>query len=418
MKIHLIAIGNELLNGKITDKNAHTLARVCQQEGIMLERVHLIGDKKELYEDALNTASISADVVILSGGLGPTADDLTKEILASYYQKKLEFSDKALELTQKQYAEKKREYDQTKLSYQIMPKSFLPIYNKVGFAPGLFYIDQKTKTAVYALPGVPAEFKQMLTDFVIPRSKELYPQKMHHEHFIVRTWGIPEAKIFKSIDTNLWSQLSAFGEVSSLPHQWSVDIGIHLVDSNQDSIKEKKKELTGIFQDSPISEHIWQIGDLSLEQYIFDLAKKKKLKIGFAESCTSGLNASRITDIPGSSAVMMGSLVSYSNEAKIEVLGVKENTLRKYGAVSEQCAIEMAKGAQKRLQCDIAISTTGIKGPGGGSVEKPVGTVWVGVATSQKTVAKTYHVPSDRLMCKRKFSEIALFTLLEEIKKA
>lgn len=407
MKIQFISIGNELLNGKIQDLNTKALASLCHEYGHTLLKSQTIPDNEEIFHETFESAFKSSDLVITSGGLGPTKDDLTKLMLSKFFNKKIIPSKKAYLICEKQYKRMDREFDPKKNHYDEIPEGFEALYNEVGFAPGLSYKEDSKK--VIALPGVPSEFKAMIKSFFEKTASE--NDLLKEMHLTFRTWRIPEEKIFFELCPDLWEKLEAYGEVSSLPHVLGVDVGVKIKDISQ------KDEVNSLILNSPLKDYIWHIGRERLEEVIILEASKRNLSFGFSESCTGGLNASRITDISGSSAVFYGSIVSYANEVKMNSLGVKEETLKNFGAVSEETAREMAIGAQKNLHVDIAVSTTGIAGPNGGSVEKPVGTVGIGVSSSHGSSSKMYYYKGDREALKLRFSQMALYTLLEEIRK-
>lgn len=372
MNISYITIGEELLNGKTKDANTFTLSQLTQKYDFKLIRSIAIPDKKEFILKAIETCKDS-DCIILSGGLGPTKDDITDDVLIE------KFGNKYSEIT-----------------------------NHNGVAKGLYFKKQN----IIATPGVPLEFKMMLEKEVF-NLLELKNKKNHQ--VIFKTYKMGEWKIFNELCPNLWEDLERFGKVSCLPVIAGVNIGVSLFDIN------KKEELIQFVKSTKLNDLIWYIGNESLEEVIIKKAKDKNLKIGFAESCTGGLLASKITDVPGSSSAFWGSIVSYSNEVKMRALNVKEETLKKYGAVSLEVAKEMAIGAKEKMNLDIAIATTGIAGPGGGSEEKPVGTVCIGVATSEKTESfkfefiKNKEFKGDREMLKERFAKAALYKLLENI---
>jgi nicotinamide-nucleotide amidase len=259
----------------------------------------------------------------------------------------------------------------------------------------------------------------MITESVTPLIQKLAPKESTiKKHVIVKTWHVPESKIFKVMAPNLWQELTKFGSVSSLPHFGGVDIGVEIEAKNESELIQKEEAVLAHINQTEVKNHIWHIGPESLEEVIVKTAISKKLTIGFAESCTGGLCASRITDVAGSSAVFLGSIVSYANSVKENALQVKTQTLIDHGVVSLETAHEMAKGAREKLQVDIAIATTGIAGPGGGSDQKPVGTVGIGFATKDDSGSEILHFLGDRLTLKQRFSQAALFKLLELIRKS
>jgi nicotinamide-nucleotide amidase len=414
MKIQLIIIGNELLNGKIQDQNTKFLAKLAHKFHLELTKVHIIQDDEDAFSKIIASAWEESDLVITSGGLGPTKDDITKDMLAKFFHRELIEDSNALKIVSKQYQEKQREYN-SKLHYQFIPEDFSVIYNKVGFAPGLKFVE-KNKMIV-SLPGVPHEYQTMLEEEVFPEFLKYHKPKIFQKHVVVRTYKIPEAKIFYKVAPKLWEELKMFGEVSSLPHAYGVDIGVKIKADEEDELQSIENEIIHVIKNTELSEFIWHIGEESLEEVIIKEASDKNLTFGFAESCTGGLCASRITDISGSSSVFWGSVVSYANEVKMKSLNVKADTLKSHGAVSSETAHEMAIGAKEHLGVDIAITTTGIAGPGGGSKDKPVGTVGIGWASRDKAGSEVFHLNGNREQLKLRFSQVALFTLLEKIRE-
>ena len=411
MKIQLIIIGNELLNGKISDRNTAFLAKRAFENNFQLTKTHIIGDDPQSFYKALNEAWEDSDLVLTSGGLGPTKDDLTKSMLADFFKKEIKENKDALKFAQKIYADKGKEYPE-KVQYHHIPEDFKLLHNRIGYAPSLKY--ESDNKVVCALPGVPSEFQVILDEEILPGLKK---KETLFKHVIVKTYGVPEAQIFYKIAPKLWQELEAYGEVSSLPHAYGVDIGVKLIEEDQNIIDQKEKEIILKIKEHGLETYIWHIGNESLEEVIINEAKAKNITFGFAESCTGGLNASRITDIAGSSAVFWGSVVSYANEVKMNSLNVKEDTLKNHGAVSEETALEMATGAREHLGVDIAITTTGIAGPGGATPGKPVGTVGIGLSDKHESSSKMYYLNGNREQLKLRFSQVALFTLLERIRK-
>lgn len=411
--IEFIIIGNELLNGKIKDLNTHSLTKALIKVGLKLSRVHIIPDNKAAFTECLSESTKRSSVVIMSGGLGPTKDDITKSMLANFFKKEICFSKEALTLAKLHYERGGREFDQEKIDYQNIPKDFSPLLNPIGYAPGLLYEQENLIT--FATPGVPSEFSAMVSQEIIPQILKKFPIKKKLKNVIIKTWKIPEAKIFTELCPNLWQQLEEFGEVSSLPHFFGVDIGIQISAENDHEFSIIEENILKTIKNSAVDEFVWQIGGKSLEEFIVQAASKKNIKFGFAESCTGGQCAGLITDVAGASKVFWGSIISYSNDVKIKTLGVAEQTLIEHGAVSLPTAKEMALGARNELAVDIAITTTGIAGPGGGSAEKPVGMVAIGVSTKSSNTSKVYNFQGNRESLKNKFTHFALMTLLEEI---
>ncbi len=407
MNAELIIIGNELLNGKISDKNSKEFATFCKDQGINLRFVSIIQDNEEHFNNILSLAIKRSDLIVTSGGLGPTKDDLTKKMLSSFFNKDVQFSSQALSIVQKQYSDKGRSFEADKSDYQNIPKDFEALLNPTGYAPGLLHSFQKDKLLL-ATPGVPSEFKSIINQSL---KEKLPPSESKEKQVIIKTRYMPEAKIFNEVCPGLWEKLEEYGEVSSLPNPLGVDIGIVLFDS------EKRQEVIGLVTNSNIKENIWHVGPQSLEELIVSEARAKKVTFGFAESCTGGLCASRITDISGCSEVFWGSVVSYANEVKESLIDVNSETLKTFGAVSTQTAKEMAIGAKDKMGVDITVATTGIAGPGGGSPEKPVGTVGIGFASKKDSGSKIFNFVGNREDLKFRFSQAALFKLLDLIRE-
>ncbi len=413
MNIQLIIIADEILIGKTKDLNTHTLAKYLRKSSFQLKKVHIIADDELSIKETLSFIHKSGDIAIISGGLGPTQDDKTKNSITSYLNSSLTQNSEALEIVLKQYSRGEREYNTTTHHYHLFPQAAQPLYNPTGFAPGIFHGKNKI---LFALPGVPHEFESMLNQSVDPILAQ-YQSQVFNKYLVCKTYGLAESKIFSEFSPTLWKDLEQHAKVSSLPFMGGVDIALTLTANNENELINKENKIREILTKSAIAENILHIGkDLSIEELIIYEAKNKNLKIGSAESCTGGLVASRLTDISGSSSCFWGSVVSYSNDIKINQLNVSETTLMNEGAVSLNTAKEMAMGLLKNLKLDIAVSTTGIAGPNGGSVDKPVGTVCVGIASKDKSYSKIYKFSGNRDLLKLRFSEIALVNLLLEIR--
>lgn len=417
MKIGLLIIGNEILEGKISDGNTRQLSLFLKQHHLELQTSLTVPDKTHAIHLGLKTLFSICDIVVTSGGLGPTKDDLTKEAIASFLGRKISYSDDSYEVALKNYERFNRPFAGKEHGYCFLPEGFIALTNTTGFAPGLF--TEHLGKYLLCGAGVPKEFKSLLEDHFIELIQSKFPKSPNLiESITVRTKKIPEEKIFEEVDVTLWDKLAQIGSVSSLPTTMGVDIGVKIIAKNSQEMEDKKKRVLEIFNNSPIRISVWQIGSLSLEEYIVQLANKKNITFGFAESCTGGLCSHRITNISGSSKTFLGSVISYSESVKNKILNVEAATLKNYGAVSIQTAGEMASGLSQQLKTKIAISTTGIAGPSGGSAEKPVGTVCFGVTNNGRTQTHTAHFPGDRDQLKLRFSQAALFYLLEELEKS
>jgi nicotinamide-nucleotide amidase len=399
MKIGMLIIGNELLQGKQSEANLQALGLFLRTYFQQVHRAQFAADSIEEIHQALAFLETHCQLIVVTGGLGPTPDDKTKEALASYFHKAIHFNPEALAVAQANYQQFERQLPAGH-TYSSLPEGFKALPNPAGFAPGLWYDGGRTK--LVALPGVPREFQAMLTH--LPQLLQLEASQRFNL-VTVKTKGVAEEKIFNELCPTLWQELETFGEVSSLPHMLSVDIGVKTLLAPEIIYQH--------IQQSPLAPYVWSYGQTTLEEAILQKAISSKLTVGFAESCTGGLCAHRMTGVPGASQSFWGSVVCYDNSVKQNILGVSPTTLAQFGAVSEACALEMARGARNALNVDVAIALTGIAGPGGGSPEKPVGTVWVGVSGEKKQQAYRYQFKGDRENLKQRFSQIGLFTLLD-----
>lgn len=416
MKAQIIVIGDELLSGRISDANTAPLARWLENVGFHLTRVVLSRDKEEELLPLLKSAWEENDLVITTGGLGPTKDDITKHVFDIFINGSggtQAESEKAKELVKSHYLRINKTWNPTTNHYHMLPKNLDVFSNPRGLAPGLIW--ENSHKVLLATPGVPRELISMIEGpmpEILARNFKL--PKTTDQNLIFKTHSIPEEIIFYELMPNLWSELEAIGKVSSLPQVMGVDIVVTFKGTKEDLIKEEKKWEERLMN-SPLAPHVWSVGPALIEEVVVKKAIEKGLTFGFAESCTGGLVGHRITNVSGSSSVFKGSLVTYANEAKENILNVSSNSLAEFGAVSEQVAEQMAKGAREALDVDIAISLTGIAGPGGGSKEKPVGTICIGQSSKKINRSKRYQMFGSREHLKRRFSEKALFGLYKLI---
>jgi nicotinamide-nucleotide amidase len=423
LKIALVIIGNEVLQGKILEANLSFLARTFFHHRWVIQSCHIVPDHKEVIVSTLEQLYTQMDVVITSGGLGPTPDDLTKESLALYLKKDCVFQHEAYQLIQQHFARIKKDPPTPEHTYCFLPEGVQAIFNPSGLAPGLDYFCEKDKNKekkmIVMLPGVPKEFQKMLTDEVIPRLLERFTERpMLKNHLIFKTRFVPEEKLFKELMPTLWDQLKGLGEVSSLPHILGVDVGIFLEANSTEELLQKETSIRSYLLTSALQEHIWHIGQETLAEVLVQTAKKAKVTFGFVESCTGGQLSSWITDIPGASEVFKGSLVTYQNPCKEFLLQIPSHELVQYGAVSEKTAEIMALKGKDQLQCDIVCATTGLTGPQGDGSHHPVGTLFVGLSSyPQGATMFQFHFQGDRQKLKDVFCTRTLHILLDEINR-
>ncbi|EPZ51050.1 competence/damage-inducible protein CinA [Bacteriovorax sp. BAL6_X] len=409
-KISQIIIGDELLNAKINDLNLQILAKEIAPLGFDFKKCTVLGDNFDQVTQEIKKQATENDFLIITGGLGPTKDDLTKSIVANALAVELVENLEAEKIAIKQYKAFGRVFSRESSNYHMLPKDTSPIYNPSGLAPGIHA--KLGSCEIFCTPGVPRECEAMIRDSIVPMLKDR--AQSAHELFVCRTHSIPEETIFFKLCPNLWKDLEEFGKVSSLPIISGVDITINLKPEFQN--EESRQKIRDIIEATEIKNNIWTYGLRSIEEVIVEEAKTKGLTIGFAESCTGGLASSTITNVSGSSSVFLGGVVSYANSVKENIINVKEETLKNHGAVSIETATEMATGSRKALGVDIAISYTGIAGPGGATPGKPVGTVCIGVATSEGASAERYEFRGDRMRLKNKFCQQGLILLLAKVR--
>jgi nicotinamide-nucleotide amidase len=340
---------------------------------------------------------------------------MTKETLGNFMGRKLELSPAAIRIAEENYQRFSRTFPGPEHGYAYLPEGFEPLSNATGFAPGLSATFKDR--VLLSGPGVPREFQSILEDHLSPILRKLRNSQEVLGHFIVRTKNVPEEKIFSEVDPQLWDQLEAFGEVSSLPILMGVDIGVKLKASTTQELEKKSSELRRLFERSPLKPHIWGFGRESLEEKIVARAGELGLRFGFAESATGGLCSHRITGVSGSSRCFQGSVVCYNESVKESILRVSQETLSNFSAVSAEAAKEMAAGLAEMLKLDIAIAVTGYAGPAGGADGTSVGTVFIGRAVRGILTAQFYHLKGDREVLKHRFSQAALYSLLEEVEK-
>ena len=412
LSVSMIVIGDEILNGRTTDLNGSWLSKYLFKKGLEFKSLRFIRDNVEEINAALDASFKDSDIVITSGGIGPTLDDKTKNTLAAYFGKKIIERADVEPIIEDNYIRFGRTWTKETNHYHFFPEDFIATPNPKGLAPGIVYVTPENKL-IMSGPGVPREFTEMVEVEFYPLIKKQFSDRLKENHqTVIRTQGVAEEKIFFELCPTLWQELEEFGKVSSLPHTIGIDIVISYHGSSEaHSIKTEaiKKHILK----SPLGAHVWQWGNKSLPELVLEKAQKNNKTFAFAESCTGGLASSKITDIPGSSASFFGSIISYDNSVKENLLKVKSETLKSFGAVSIETAKEMAEGARALINCDYAISISGIAGPSGGSPSKPKGTVAIGFASREKSGAHLFQFPGDRIRLKERFSDKALLTLLE-----
>ena len=379
-KIHtaeILCVGTELLLGDIVNTNASFLSQKLAELGIHVYKHTAVGDNPARLYEALSRAFAEADLVITSGGLGPTYDDLTKETVASYFGREMEMHEPSLEAIKAYFARTGRVMTKNNEKQAMMPVGAVVFPNHYGTAPSLaIYDEERNKTAIM-LPGPPGEIIPIFNEEVRPylenRRGEVIVSKNIH------IFGMGES----AVEEKLKELMTRSENPTVAPYCKEGEVRLRVTsksDCKESGIAMCDKMIEEI-KNTEVGKFIYGVDVDSLENAVVLFLREKGLTLATAESCTGGFMAKRITDIAGCSDVFLGGCVTYANEAKERLLGVKRETLEQYGAVSEQTAMEMAKGVREALGADIGVSSTGIAGPGGGSEEKPVGTVYIGIST-------------------------------------
>ena len=376
----IITIGDELLIGQTIDTNSAWISRELNMIGIWVKRRLAIGDLRQEILDALAEQAHDCSLVVITGGLGPTADDITKPTLCDFFGGKLVVNEGALQNVKEIFTKLNRPLIERNLRQAEVPDSCTVLPNLRGTAPGMWF--EKEGVIYVSLPGVPHEMKGLMQTAVLPRLQQqlVLPTVVHRT---LLTSGAGESTIADTLQ-DFEEKLPEHIKLAYLPAYGLVRLRLTARGPEKSSLE---NELTERFNQLKVLVRQWMVADedIPLEEAVNRLLKKKNKTLSTAESCTGGYIAQLITSRPGSSEIFKGSIVAYANEAKENLLGVRQETLRSFGAVSEQTVQEMVKGALSTLNTNFAIATSGIMGPGGGSEEKPAGTVWIAVGNTNRT---------------------------------
>lgn len=412
MKAIIINIGDELLIGQVTNFNASWMAEQLNAIGIEVIRINVIPDKEEEIIASIIEAEKHADLVLLTGGLGPTNDDITKEILCKYFKTKLVFDEQTFQDISAFFVKRGFAVTDRNRKQAEVPDSCKPIRNTMGTAPGLWF--EKNGKIFIATPGVPFEMKAMITDSILP----LLEERMEGDvivHKTVLTHGVGESFLADKIAS--WENaLPSNIRLAYLPSPGIVKLRLTARGSNRDVLIKTIEEEVLKLQEL-ISENIYGYNTDTIEQIIGKLLMQKGKTLATAESCTGGYIAHCITKVQGSSSYYRGSVIAYADEIKENLLDVKRKTLEKYGAVSEETVMEMAANVRIKLQADFSIAVSGIAGPDGGTQEKPVGTVCIAVASPDNIIAQKFRFDTNRMVNIERASVTALNMLRKVISK-
>jgi len=407
MEATVITIGDEILIGQIVNTNAAWIGDELTSRGISVRRMVTVGDDPEDIENELKLALEESRVVLMTGGLGPTHDDVTKDVVAAVFGVELVFDSRIMDVVRTRFERRGYEMPETNRGQAMVPDGFEPVINSAGTAPALLKsFERAGKNGLLAvLPGVPHEMKVFMSENVLPRIDLLEGAPAIVQKTLL-TVGIGESHLHEVLE-GVQSLLTDGRSLAYLPNLTSLRLRLSSVNESKGQAIEDLKELEEFIR-KRADEWIFGEGSESLESVVGQMLLEAQMMIGIAESCTGGWVANRLTNVPGSSDYVAGGVVSYSNDSKVKLLNVKAKTLTKHGAVSRQTACEMAEGVRLKLDADIGLSTTGILGPGGGSEEKPVGTLWMGISSRVGTSAVRLMLGKNRLRNKERAATAAL----------
>lgn len=385
MKAEIITIGDEILIGQIVDTNSAWIGEQFNLNGIEIYQITSVHDNHEHIMEALKKAEDKVDLVFITGGLGPTKDDITKNTLCEYFNTKLVFHEPTFEHIRGRFVRLNIDMNKLNRDQALVPENCTVLFNKAGTAPGMWF--ERNDTIFVSVPGVPFEMKYLVENELLPRLLKNGKTKAIY-HKTVLTQGLPESMLAERIED--WEDaLPENIKLAYLPNPMSVRLRLSAMGTNKSELEtavenqiEKLKQI--------IPNHIFGYNDESMAEVIGRELELNGQSLSVAESCTGGYISHLITSVPGSSAFFLGSVTAYSNRIKENVLGVNGKTINEFGAVSEQVAREMALGIMQVFNTDFAVATTGIAGPTGGTEEKPVGTVWIAIASKKNVIAKKY----------------------------
>lgn len=406
----IITIGDEILIGQTVDTNSAWMGRELNKAGVAVNRITSIQDKETEIINALDSSLSLADIILITGGLGPTSDDITKQTLCKYFNTSLIFSEEVFNEVDGRMKRRGFPMNEKNRGQAYVPESCTVLMNKAGTAPGMLF--RQNKKVIISMPGVPSEMIFLMSEYVLPLISKEYPGgAIVHRNFM--TYGVGEAVLAERLE-NFEKELPAEVKLAYLPAFGLVKLRLTARGSSKDElnriVEKEAKKLYGIIPDA-----IYAEGEVSLEEAIGNLLKESNKTMCTAESCTGGTIASMITAIPGASEWYKGSVIAYSNEVKASVLGVDPALIAEFGAVSRETALAMASGAREVLRTDYSVAVTGVAGPTGGTEEKPVGTVWISVATPDRVVAEKHTFGDARTTNISRFSATALNMLRKQI---
>ncbi|MEJ1240515.1 competence/damage-inducible protein A [Chryseolinea sp. T2] len=404
----LLTIGDELLYGQILDTNSQWMSVALSDAGIKVVRKTTVGDIESEIMTAFAEAESRVDIVLITGGLGPTNDDLTKPCLSRYFNCELAIHEEALAEVTEFFRSRGRELTEVNRQQAALPVCCTKITNAIGTAPGMWF--ERNGKVFMSMPGVPHEMKRMMTDIVIPKLKTTFETPVIH-HKVIRTIGIGESFLAEKIKD--WEDgLPPHVKLAYLPSLGEVKLRLTSLGASFETLRDEAEDLTAKLR-TRVNQFIYGYGEDPIEVVIGRTLSERGLTISVAESCTGGYLSHLITSVPGSSSYFLGSIIPYAYDIKMRELGVRPETLEKFGAVSEETISEMANLVRARFNTSIGVATSGIAGPGGATPEKPVGTVWIAYSDKNKLVTRKLQLSTDRALNIR-MASVAVLNLIRQ----
>ncbi len=404
MKAHIITIGDEILIGQTLNTNAAYIGTQLSNINIDVMTSSVVGDEEESILTEFERCWSSNDLLVVTGGLGPTHDDITRKCVIKFFKTELVQNDEVLQDIKTLFEKRKREVTKVNEDQALVPKIAKVIRNSRGTAPGA-WIEEDNKIFI-VMPGVPFEMEKMMINFVIPNLKEkLGVQELTTLRKTIYTTGIPESSLFEKLG-DIDELLNGSG-LAFLPSVFGVKLRITVKEKDEETAKNKLSEIEQKII-GKAGRYIYSRDEEALEAVVGKILKDRSMKLSVAESCTGGYVSNLLTNISGSSEYFERGIISYSNAAKVEILKVNEDTLAEHGAVSVEVAGQMASGVKSTSGADIGLAITGIMGPTGASTDKPVGLVYIGVCDDKVCTVKEFRFGEDRLLNKQRTSQAAL----------
>ncbi|MCP4520384.1 MAG: competence/damage-inducible protein A [Cytophagales bacterium] len=389
----IISIGDEILIGQILNTNAQWMGNALHKIGISTSFITTIGDDAQTIFDTLKIAENRVDIILITGGLGPTKDDITKKVLAKYFDSEMIMNQEVLEHVTKLFESRGREISEINKLQALVPEKCEVLKNSLGTAPCMCFV--KDNKVFVSMPGVPFEMKNIMQEEVLPKLTNFF-QTPYIQHRVIQTIGMGESTLAEIIAD--WENELYQNDVSLayLPSPGMVKLRLSMKHPDENHVDSTLKRLGDQLYDL-VPEYIFGEGDdISIEQIVGEILTEKGINIATAESCTGGYIAHLLTSISGSSTYFKGSMIAYSNEIKIKELNVSADTLKREGAVSQEVVIQMAENIRKKYNTSIGVSCSGIAGPNGGTLEKPVGTVWIAYSDEDKTISTRLQLTKKR----------------------